>query len=71
MTADPTWIPITTRRPRDRQLVYARVKSGIPRKVTFYARPSPRWEGASIAYDLRYFAEWAPLGSAPQPLRNR
>ena len=61
---DLAWISITTRRPKDRELVYARVKSGMPKKVTYHAVPSPRWEGSSIVYDFQYFAEWAALESA-------
>ena len=60
---DLAWISITTRRPKDRELVYARVKSGMPKKVTYHALPSPRWEGSSIVYDFQYFAEWAALDS--------
>jgi hypothetical protein len=41
--------------------VYARVEHGTARLVTFYARPSPRWEGSSIVYDYDYFTEWAEL----------
>ena len=61
MTDDLAWVSISKLQPRDRQLVYARLKDGMPRKVTYYARPTPRWEGSSIVYDLRYFAEWAAL----------
>jgi hypothetical protein len=39
----------------------------MPKKVTFYALPSPRWEGASIVYDFQYFAEWAVLGTERKP----
>jgi hypothetical protein len=59
LTNDLAWVSIAARRPKDRELVYARAKSGLPKKVTFYARPSPRWEGSSIVYDFLYFAEWA------------
>ena len=70
---DLAWISITTRRPKDRELVYARVKSGMPKKVTYHALPSPRWEGSSIVYDFQYFAEWAALESAAHtsPVRGR
>ena len=60
-TDDLVWISLPNHQPRDRQLVYARVPDGLPRKVTFYARPTPRWEGSSIVYDFQYFAEWAAL----------
>jgi len=55
------WFSISAHQPRDRQRVYARVKGGLPKKVTFYARPTPRWEGSSIVYDFQYFGEWAAL----------
>jgi hypothetical protein len=55
------WVPTSQSRPHDRQLVYARIEHGTAQLVTFYARPSPRWEGSSIIYDYQYFAEWAPL----------
>jgi hypothetical protein len=61
MTDQLAWVPITAHQPRHRQLVYARVKGGLPKKVTFYARPTPRWEGSSMIFDLQYFAEWAAL----------
>ena len=61
MTDDLAWVSISILQPRDRQLVYARPKYGMPKKVTYYARPTPRWEGSSIVYDFRYFAEWAAL----------
>ena len=61
VTDQLAWVSITAARPRDRQLVYARVKDGLPKKVTFYARPTPRWEGSSMIYDFQYFAEWAAL----------
>lgn len=61
MTDRLAWISIPAHQPRDRQLVYARVKDGLPKKVTFYARPTPRWEGSSIVYDFQYFSEWAAL----------
>ena len=55
------WVSTSTHQPRDRQLVYARVKGGQPKKVTFYARPTPRWEGSNLIYDSQYFTEWAAL----------
>lgn len=55
------WVSISRSRPHDRQLVYARLAHGTARLVTFYARPSPRWEGSSIVYDYDYFTEWAEL----------
>jgi hypothetical protein len=61
MTDRLAWVSISLLQPHDRQLVYARVKYGKPRKVTYYARPTPRWEGSSIAYDFKYFTEWAAL----------
>ena len=61
VTDQLAWVSITAARPRDRQLVYARVKDGLPKKVTFYARPTPRWEGSNMIYDFQYFAEWAAL----------
>ena len=64
VTDSLTWVSIPAHRPRDRQLVYARVPNGLPKKVTFYARPTPRWEGSSIVYDFQYFAEWAALEAA-------
>jgi hypothetical protein len=66
MTNELSWISIATRRPQDRQLVYARVTNGMAKKVTFYALPEPRWEGASIVYDFQYFAEWAGLSAERQ-----
>ena len=61
MTYDLAWVSISLLQPHDRQLVYARVKDGKPKKVTYYARPTPRWESSSIAYDFKYFTEWATL----------
>jgi hypothetical protein len=55
------WVATSRSRPHDRQLVYARLEHGTAQLVTFYARPSPRWEGSSIVYDYEYFTEWAPL----------
>ena len=57
VTDDLAWVSITADQPRNRQRVYARVKDGIPKKVVFYARPTPRWEGSSIVYDFQYFTE--------------
>jgi hypothetical protein len=73
MTDKLAWISISERRPHDREVVYARVKSdmpSMPRKVTFYARPTPRWEGSSIVYELQYFAEWALLDRNHRVLRK-
>jgi hypothetical protein len=61
MTDQLAWVSIPEHQPRDRQLVYARAKNGLPKLVTFYARPTRRWEGSSIVYDFEYFAEWAAL----------
>jgi hypothetical protein len=61
VTDNLTWVSIPAHHPRDRQRVYARLQNGLPKKVTFYARPTPRWESSSIVYDFQYFAEWAPL----------
>jgi len=61
MTEHLAWVSISAHQPRDRQLVYARLKGGLPKKVTFYARPTPRWEGSSIVYDFQYFSEWAAM----------
>jgi len=55
------WVSIPAHKPRDCQRVYARLKGGLPKKVTFYARPTPRWEGSRIVYDFQYFSEWAAL----------
>lgn len=44
----------------------------MPKKVTYYELPSPRWEGSSIVYDFQYFAEWAALTAEHgPPLRGR
>ncbi|HUQ52477.1 MAG TPA: hypothetical protein VM692_09665 [Gammaproteobacteria bacterium] len=67
MAEDLAWVSIAERQPDDLQLVYARIKYGQPRKVTFYARPTPRWEGANIVYDLGYFVEWAALDAQRRP----
>jgi hypothetical protein len=67
MTDDLYWISLSILQPRDRQTVYARAKHGMPQKVTYYARPMPRWEGASIVYDVAYFAEWAALQGLRRP----
>ena len=61
MPDDLAWASTSARQPRDRQLVYARTKYGKSQKVTYYARPTPRWEGSSIVYDFQYFEEWAAL----------
>jgi len=60
-TDDFAWVSIPRHQPHDRQRVYARAKGGQPKQVTFYARPTPRWEGSSIVYDFQYFTEWAAL----------
>jgi hypothetical protein len=65
MIDELVWVSIDVRQPHDRQLVYARVQYGTPQKVTFFARPSARWEGASIVYEFAYFSEWAPLERGP------
>ena len=44
--------------------MYARLEDGKAQLVTFYALPSPRWEGSSIVYDYQYFTEWASLPRA-------
>jgi len=67
MADDIAWVSIVARRPRDNERVYARVKYGAPKKVTFYASPLPRWEGANIVYDFKYFAEWAALEAERKP----
>lgn len=70
MADDLAWVSISARQPQDSQLVYARAQHGQPKKVTFYTRPTPRWEGGSIVYDFRYFAEWAALdGERKPPMR--
>lgn len=66
MTANLAWVSTSVHKPHDRQEVYARVAGGLPKKVTYYARPTPRWEGSSIVYDSQYFTEWAAL----EVLRN-
>ena len=68
MTDDLAWVPIGTRQPHDRELVYARVQSGKPHKVRFYTQPSPRWVGANIVFQFEYFREWAPLERLEQTL---
>jgi hypothetical protein len=72
MTDGLTWVSVSSAtQPRDHQLVYARIPQGKPRKVTFYTRPTPRWEGGSIVYDFYYFAEWAALeGERKPPIRS-
>ena len=70
MTDDLAWVSLSVRQPHDREVVYARVKPGMPKKVTFYARPSRRWEGSSIVYDFQYFAEWATLDRNHRVLRK-
>ena len=60
MNDDLAWVPTSTCRPHDFQVVYARAKSGTAQKVVFHARPSPRWVGADIVYQFEYFREWAP-----------
>lgn len=60
-TANLAWVSTSAHTPHDRQRVYARVAGGLPKKVTYYARPTPRWEGSSIVYDSQYFTEWAAL----------
>ena len=55
------WVSTSAHKPHDRQRVYARVKGGQPKKVTFFAGPTPRWEGSSIVYEFQYFPEWAAL----------
>jgi hypothetical protein len=64
---DRRWVSIPAHQPRDRQLVYARLERGLPKKVTFHARPTPRWEGANIGYEFQYFAEWAALDTGRKP----
>ena len=61
MSDDIAWVSTSAHQPHDRQRVYARVTGGQPKKVTFYARPTPRWEGSSIVYEFQYFTEWAAL----------
>ena len=70
MGDDLPWVSVPVHQPHDRQLVYARVKHGIPKKVTFYASPNPRWVGANIVYDFQYFAEWAPFEQAGRPMKG-
>jgi len=66
MTDKLAWVSISLLQPHDRELVYARAKYGEPKRVTYYARPTPRWEGSSIDYNFKYFTEWA----APEALRK-
>jgi len=61
MADDIAWVSTSASQPHDRQRVYARTTGGLPKKVTFYARPTPRWEGSSIVYNFQYFTEWAAL----------
>ena len=68
MADDLAWVSITAQQPHDRQVVYARVKCGMPHKVMFYAWPSPRWVGANIVFQFEYFKEWAPLQADEQAL---
>ena len=49
MTDDLTWSSIPDHYPDDRQRVYARVKDGLPKKVTFYARPATFSQTRSVA----------------------
>ena len=67
MTDSLAWVSLSTDQPRDHEVVLARAKHGQPRKVTFYASPTPRWEGANIIYDFQYFTEWATLDSERKP----
>jgi hypothetical protein len=67
MADNLAWVPTSVNQPHDNQRVYARVKHGKPKKVTFYAEPTPRWEGANIVYDFQYFAEWAALDPERKP----
>jgi len=67
MIDDLAWVSITAEQPHDRQLVYARVQSGQPHKVMFYAQP-PRWVGANIVFQFEYFREWAPREAIKQAL---
>jgi hypothetical protein len=67
MTDSLAWVALSADLPRDHEVVFARAKHGQPRKVTFYALPTPRWEGANIVYDFKYFTEWAALDSERKP----
>ena len=70
MTGHLTWVSTSANQPHDRQRVYARVTGGLPKKVTFYARPTPRWEGSSIIYEFQYFTEWAALEALKKSARS-
>ena len=70
MADDLAWVSLSAHRPRNCQRVYARLKDGMPKKVTFYASPAPRWEGSSILYDFQYFTEWAPMDAADRALKK-
>lgn len=70
MKDDLAWVPTSTARPHDFQLVYARAKSGTPQKVVFRASPSPRWMGPDIVYQFEYFREWAPRTAKERALRK-
>jgi hypothetical protein len=61
MTDTLAWVSTAAHKPHDRQRVYARVTGGSPKIVTFYAGPTPRWEGANMIYDSQYFTDWAAL----------
>ncbi len=70
MKHDLAWVPTSTQRPHDYQLVYARAKYGTAQKVVFHAQPWPRWVSPSIVYDFDYFQEWAPRAAREHALKK-
>jgi hypothetical protein len=64
----PDWIATPTRLPADGQAVLVKTLHGdVEHRVTFSAKPEPRWVTRSLITSLELYAYWRP---AP-PLRAR
>ena len=60
--SDAIWIPTTMRLPADGQKVLVKTAQGtVEHRVTFYARPDPRWENQHFISEFALYAYWRPL----------
>ena len=56
------WVSTASRLPIDGQPVLAKAShGGTERRVTFYAKPAPRWEDPYFSRQLEFFDSWRPL----------
>jgi hypothetical protein len=70
--SQPNWIATATRLPANGQTVLVKTLHGdVEHRVTFSAKPEPRWVSASLITQLELYAYWRPAPpKRATPLRD-